>query len=295
MNHMMHIEIEDLGYCYRKSHIQALEEVTAVINPGIHLLLGENGSGKTTLLQIIDGLRFPTQGKCRVDGIDITERLPAEMARVAYLGTDMVFPAKNIAGMVRTHAPFYPEFSYEMLQTNLKSFNISDRTPLSRLSSGNMRKAQVAYMLALQTDVLLLDEPANAMDIDSRIELQKMILRCMRPGQIIIVSTHTVSDLENLYDGLIMLKGGKMVLNADTSHISSALAFTITNLRPENALHAELYGGHWHALMRLEDGMTPTEPDYTLLYRAMRSENAAKVLEALENAEEKETEDDGKK
>lgn len=290
----MRIEIENLGYNYRKSHIQALEGVTAVINPGIHLLLGENGSGKTTLLQIIDGLRFPTQGKCMVDGVDTTERCPAEMARVAYLGTDMVFPAKNIAGMVRTHAPFYPGFSYEMLRTNLEAFNISDRTPLSSLSSGNMRKAQVAYMLALQTDVLLLDEPANAMDIDSRIELQKMILRCMRPGQIIIVSTHTVSDLENLYDGLIMLKGGKMVLNESTSHISAALAFTITNLRPEKALHAELYGGHWHAMLRLEPGMASTEPDYTLLYRAMRSENAGTVAEVLENAVEKETEEDGK-
>lgn len=78
------IELKNLSYYYGKSTVAALDNVSARIGSGVHLMLGENGAGKTTMLKCVAGLLLPTGGECLVDGVSVTRRLPSELARVFY-------------------------------------------------------------------------------------------------------------------------------------------------------------------------------------------------------------------
>ena len=293
----MELKFNNLGYTYRKGHVTALEGVTATVGHGVYLLLGENGAGKTTLMQIADGLRFATAGSCTIDGVDVSLRLPSVTSRVFYLGNDIYFPARDLAEMVEMHAGFYPNFDAAELEANLAAFGLNMHMRIAAMSTGIQRKAMVAYGLALNADLLLLDEPTNGLDIESKINLQKLIARNCREGQTIIISTHHIADLENLYDGVLMLKGARLVLAATLDDITDTLAFTAGPLKPAEALHAELYGGQWHAIMdrRAVDADTAAASvlDFRLLYTGVRGPQGPQIVEII-NAEKTAQDDDNK-
>ena len=87
----MKIQLEDLSLSYGR--VTALDGISATLDPGIHLLLGENGAGKTSLLHLISGLCFPTSGKCMIDGGPTRFRLPSVLSKVFYLEAGMALPA----------------------------------------------------------------------------------------------------------------------------------------------------------------------------------------------------------
>lgn len=198
------IKLETLSFAYRKG-VVTLKDVTTSFPPGIHLLLGENGAGKTTLLEVMAGLLRPQYGECLIDGIDVATHRPEVMRDVFFLGDNMTFPAKNMAEMVKCHAFLYPRFNGELLKSNLKAFGIDEWQPFMKMSLGTRRKAQLAYALSLGTEVLLLDEPANGLDIKAKQTLGNIMASSIDMDQTVIVSTHTVQDLENLFDGVAML------------------------------------------------------------------------------------------
>lgn len=113
------IKINSVDFSYGKKFEPALRDINASIGPGMHLLLGENGAGKTTLLKIIAGLLFPTSGECMVDGVSTRRRLPSEMMRTIYLGSDTTAPMRDIATMASHHACFYPDFDINLLNRYL--------------------------------------------------------------------------------------------------------------------------------------------------------------------------------
>lgn len=278
----MNIELQDLGFRYPKSATSALNAVSAVISPGMHLLLGENGAGKTTLLHLIGGLLFPTVGRCSVDGCDTKLRLPSVNSHIFFTGVGVDYPARSINEMAKIHGRFYPTFSMSQLRENLESFNLSGNEKLVSLSLGNAQKAKIAYALALNTDILLLDEPANGLDIESKRIMQKLIADRTQPHQTVIVSTHTVADLEHLYDGVIDLRGGSLLYALSVDEIISRLRFVVADSVPENVIYSEMRVGRYHCIMPNLTGAY-TDPDYQLLYMAMRTPGASDIVYSLLN------------
>lgn len=273
----MLIQLKDAVVRYGRKKPAALDGITAVIGPGIHLLLGENGAGKTTLLHLIDGLRFPSSGCCLADGTDTRLRRPDITSRVCFLGDDMQFPAKTINEMVRIHAPFYPRFSAEMLAENLGTFALDGSEKLRSLSLGNRRKAMVAYMLSLRAEVILLDEPANGLDIESKIALQQMIARCIDDTQTVIVSTHTIDDLRNLFDGVIVLRHGRLQLASPIDRILRRVSFVTAAEPAGHAFHCEQRLGRWHCIVP-NNGGADTDIDFRLLYTALHNPDSVNNL-----------------
>ena len=269
------IYLDNVSFSYRrKDIIPALSGINARLGAGVHLLLGANGDGKTTLLNIIGGADFPTHGTCVVADTDTRLRCPSQLAGVSMMSTGMRMPARNVADMVHRHACFFPTFSQEILDANLRAFGIDPKAPLSSMSLGTANKAAVAYVLSLQTPVVLLAEPANGLDIDSKVELQKMVVRCMRDDMCCIVSTHTVADLQNLYDGVIILEKGKMVMCLSIDELLRRVAFTSSAQVPADALGYHTVAGRVVSIVPADspslDTCAETEVDYALLYLAMR-------------------------
>lgn len=275
----MEIKLKDLSYRYSAKGPLALRGVTATISPGVHLLLGENGAGKTTLLHIIAGLLTPTEGKCLIDGAESAFRLPSILSKTFICGVNIDFPMRSIAEMVKVHAPFYPNFSDEVLESNLAAFGIEKDTLLSDLSTGNAQKAKIAYALALRTPILLLDEPTNGVDIESKKQLQRMIAECVTEEQTVIISTHSVSDLENFYDGVIDISDGQLQYALSLNEILDRVDFVVADSMPENAIYGESRIGRAH-FVRAKESMEWTDIDFELLYMATRKANE-QLLNAL--------------
>lgn len=274
------ITLTNLSYAYNK-HSVALTDINAQIGPGIHLLMGENGAGKTTLLHLIAGLRLASpETSCEIDGIPTSLRLPAILSRTFILADNASFPYPTIADMVLYHAPFYPNFSADTLQECLEAFGLNATEKFDLYSLGNRKKAQLAYALALHTDYLLLDEPANGLDITSRHTLLELLARHTSPEQTVIISTHVVFDFQNLFDGVIALRGSQLALAMPTWEITKKVSFVSEQLPPEGAIFMHSTLGRFDAIVPNTAGDV-TDINYTLLFTALQSPEAHKLINAL--------------
>lgn len=277
----MILDIKDLWYKYPGKHADmALKGISAVVGPGLHLLLGENGAGKTTLLHIMAGLRFPSSGSCTLDGCPTGSKLPSVSSHIFMTGVNMEFPTVSVAQMARIHAPFYPHFDAFALHDNLVAFGLDADSPLQSMSTGNRQKAKVAYALALKTDILLLDEPANGLDIESRHALQKMMAAHVGPEQTVIVSTHSIRDLENLYDGVIDLHDGRLNYAMTVDDILEHVYFDVSSVAPEDAVYSRQCLGRCHSICPNYSG-DESNIDFELLYLAARN-NQEQLLKCLD-------------
>lgn len=273
------IDIKNLSFNYNKGY-KALDNINANLGAGVHLLLGENGAGKTTLLHVIAGLLFAKEGSCSIDGNYISLRRPCDMSKVFFMPEDITFPAKNINDFAKIHSQFYSTFNEEIFRQNLDIFHLTGNESFSSLSLGNRKKANLAYVMALGTDVLLLDEPTNGLDINAKKELLKIMVGSLREVQTVIVSTHTVWDLKNLFESVMMLRRGNLLLSMSTEEIGSKLSFMASTAPSPNALYIEqdMNGFRW--IEKNIDG-NETEINFSLIYSALMSNAAQNVLDAL--------------
>ncbi|MBD5347418.1 MAG: ABC transporter ATP-binding protein [Bacteroides sp.] len=277
------IEFTEVSFRYKHSGIDALRNVTLSLGEGIHLLLGENGAGKTTFLHLVSTLLLPTKGAIWVDGKRTSDRLPSTLRSIYFVGDNEELPADTIDAMARLHGSvFYPRFNPSMLAENMAAFGVDPSTPINGMSFGQRKKAMAAYALSLGADILLLDEPANGLDIGSRLTLRNLMARCVNPGQTVIVSTHTTADLQPLFDGLIMLRRGALLFSSSTAELSARLGFGIFNIPPRNALFTMNDIGRFRSITPA-DPEVPTEIDIHLLYSAMHSQEALPILNLIKS------------
>lgn len=273
------ININNLTYSYNKGH-NALVNINTLIGPGIHLLLGENGAGKTTLLHVVAGLLFAKEGACEIDGNNISLRQPCDLNKVFFMPEDITFPAKSINDFAKIHSPFYPTFNEDLFRQNLETFHLTGDEELSSLSLGVRKKANIAYVMALGADIILLDEPTNGLDINAKKELLKIMVSNIREDQTVIISTHTVWDLKNLFESVMMLRNGELVLSMSTEEISSKLAFIASSSPNPNALYTEQDMTGIKSIERNVEGIE-TEINFALLYSALMSDTSQNILDAL--------------
>ena len=270
------VELNHITYSYYRGVI-AIDNASAVVSPGIHLLLGENGAGKTTLLRLMAGLLLPQSGECLIEGENVADRLPSTLRRVFMLPDTIELPTRTINQFAKIHSGFYPNFSPEILSENLSEFGFTGNEDFAKMSLGMRHKAIVAYAIALRPEVLLLDEPANGLDITSKKVLRSMLARCTGDDQTVIISTHTVSDLKELYDGLIVMSKGKILVCRPTWEIMERIACIDTPIPPLEHLFMEQSLGMFHSLIVNTEGLT-TDLNYHLLYSALMSPARDQIL-----------------
>lgn len=274
------IELNNSSFKYCSGGREAISSLSARIPEGIHLLAGENGAGKTTLLHLIAGVATPCSGECLIDGVPANTDIPSLKGKTFLLEENTTVPLKTIRKFAAAHSRFYPSFSEEVFEENLRAFGLTGNEPIRRESLGNRKKAMLAYVLALGVEVLLLDEPTNALDIQSKETLRHLIAGNCNPGQTIIISTHTVGELENLFDGAIMIRGGHLLFAASEEEITSVLAFSVERVPNQNAIYAENQIGRSLNILPA-DSDSPTKADWRLLYSSLYSPMAPRILELI--------------
>ncbi|MGI6048053.1 MAG: ATP-binding cassette domain-containing protein [Petrimonas sp.] len=248
------ITIQNLSFKYGKKEI--LSDISMTLEAGkIYGLLGENGVGKTTLLKIICGLQKPFAGSCTVQGENPFNRTPSFLSSLYYLPEDLEYIQldMSITQFSKLNAPFYPKFDYEKFEIILKEFDVNGDKKLNKLSHGQTKKAAIAFALATNVDLLLMDEPSNGLDIPSKTLFRRIIVEYVSDNTCTIISTHQVRDLENLIDPIIILDNKAVLMNASLEKISEKLYFRLYSSVPANALYFEPAPGGYICVMENED------------------------------------------
>jgi ABC-2 type transport system ATP-binding protein len=210
--------------------------VNLKLEPGhIHGLLGKNGEGKSTMLKLIAGLLFPKKGKIEVMDFVPCKRNPEMLCDVYFLPEELPEHTLSIARYEQVYAPFYPNFNASLFDACLKEFEIPSKDwKMNRLSYGQKKKIIVAFGLATQTKLLLMDEPTNGLDIPSKGQFRRMVASALDENRCVIISTHQVRDLDSLIDSLIIMDNHEIAMNESIETITDRLFFCLQDTNKSN-------------------------------------------------------------
>ena len=211
------VEIVGLTKAYDAKHI-AVNNISVTLPKGkIIGLLGPNGSGKTTLIKMMNGLLVPDQGFIKIGGNPVgLETKP----HVAYL-PDRTYLAGNqtIESILNYFSDFYVDFSREKALGMLESLNIDPSSRMRTLSKGTKEKVQLILVMSRKADLYILDEPIAGVDPAARDYILKTIINNYNPEATVIISTHLISDIEQVLDEVIFMRYGYLVLYTSVDNI----------------------------------------------------------------------------
>lgn len=227
------IRFNNLSFGYSPKKL-LYQNLTLNIESGsIYGLLGKNGAGKSTLLKNIVGTLFPLAGSVTVNGMVPKSRKPSFLQTIYYIAEDVYVPALTIKQYQNLFAPFYPLFDSGAFYRYLAELEVAVDGKLNKLSFGQQKKFVIAFALACNTQILLMDEPTNGLDIPSKSQFRKLIASVMNDERIIFISTHQIRDLENMIDKVIIVDNGQLLLHASVAEIADKLCFkTVSEIPP---------------------------------------------------------------
>lgn len=284
----MMIHIQDLSFEYKPGQ-NLFNNLDLNLDPGnIYGLLGKNGAGKTTLLKLIGGLLFPHSGECSVMDHVPELRLPQFLRELFFIPEEFYLPPVKLDEYIKLYTPFYPRFNRRQFNDYRDKFDLPDNGKLTSLSYGQKKKLLLAFGLATDCRLLILDEPTNGLDIPTKSQFRKLLAGAMNDERTFIISTHQVRDMENLIDPIIILDEGHIIFDQDLSSVTDHLAVQLmTDLPAENEyLYQEkVLGGY--AVMQENTGRHDTKIDLELLFNAVinnREKMAEIFLREVENA-----------
>ena len=221
------ISVENLSKTYDTGH-QALTSVNLEIRKGeIFALLGPNGAGKTTLIGVICGLVNPTEGKVRVDGLDIQEHWRQVRAMIGLvpqeLSLEMFEPVQSTLAFSR--GLFGKPKSPETIERILKMLSLWEKRNerIMSLSGGMKRRVLIAKALAHEPSILFLDEPTAGVDVELRKDMWAAVRDLRDAGVTIILTTHYIEEAEEMADRVGVINKGELILVQEKTELMRKL------------------------------------------------------------------------
>jgi len=265
------VRIENLDFGYSPQH-KLFCGLNLTLSPGnIYGLLGRNGAGKTSLLKLIAGLRFPGQGTLQVLKFFPQQRHPEFLQDIWFLPEELDTPPISPKQYENRLAPFYPGFDHARFSALLKEFELQPNQNLTSLTYGEKKKFFLAFALSSGARLLLLDEPTNGLDIPSKAQIRRIFASTLTEDKIIVISTHQVRDLENLFDPILILDHGEIIFNQSVQAITEHLAIELQAQAPSDALYSEpAIGGQ--IVVRPNQNGAETPIDLEVLFNAVISQ-----------------------
>ena len=267
------IKTENLTFGY-KSRRPVLNNISLELGQGhIHGLLGCNGIGKTTLLKLICGIMRPDSGVVRVDGIDPMMRKPEMFADMLIVPEEFDLPNLSLERYAAMMKPFYPRFDYGSMRHYAEELKVNTEDKLHSMSMGQRKKAYIAFALACNVRMLLMDEPTNGLDIPSKSIFRRLLASYVDEERMVVISTHQVADVESLLDNIVILDSEGVALAATTTEICAKLKFGRATAESE-VLYTETTIAGDMAVMENREG-EDTQLNIELLFNAVTADRAA--------------------
>ena len=263
------ISLAQLAFQYRTGQPLFQDLTLDIPNGRIVGILGANGIGKTTLMRLMCGLISPTQGHLRIAGFTPRQRKTEFLRQLYLVPEESELPALSGNKYVKTFAPFYPDFSVNRYQAMVKQFEIDDHQNLQTLSLGQKKKFLVAFALATQCPVILMDEPTNGLDIPAKAQFRDMIIQHQSEAQTFLISTHQVRDLESVIDSVVMMNSHHAHW-FDLGELSEFIAQVSEVAANDTVLYSEARLGVNQSIIAGRKPL-PTEIDLELLFNTFHS------------------------
>jgi energy-coupling factor transport system ATP-binding protein len=222
------LRLEAVTHVYPQGEVRALDEVSLTIGPGEAVaLVGQNGSGKTTLVRHLNGLLRPTSGRVMVDGADAAQRTVAQLAR----DVGLVFqdPDRQIfAGSVRSEVEFGPrnvglrgDELRAAVDGALAAVGLAEaaRTNPYDLGASRRKLLALASVLAMQTPVLVLDEPTTGQDVAGVERVRHTLRKARDAGHTVIAISHDMEFAAGEFDRVVVMGGGRVLADGTPAEV----------------------------------------------------------------------------
>lgn len=209
------IKFKEVSKIYNNGTL-ALDNVSLELEKGkVVGILGPNGSGKTTLLKMIQGYLKPTRGNVEVFGEEVG---PNSKAKVSYLPDRAYMPKDyTILEAKNLWKKFFDDFNEEKFYKILDFMQLNEEERIGELSKGMSEKFHLSLILSRDAEVFVIDEPIAGVDLVAREKILQAILTNVTQGKLLIITTHLIDEMENIFDDVVFVDKGKIVLqgNAD--------------------------------------------------------------------------------
>jgi energy-coupling factor transport system ATP-binding protein len=261
---MPDLAVERLVHVYPEGHVRALDGVDLRIGAGERVaLVGQNGSGKTTLVRHLNGLLRPTSGRVFIDGADAVTLTVAQLA--ARVGLVFQDPDRQIfSGSVRGEVEFGArnvglgaEARREAVGRALRATGLDDQEATNPYDLGGARRKLLALasVLAMETPVLILDEPTTGQDAAGVERVREIVANAAASGRTVIAISHDMRFVAEAFERVVVMRDGRVILDGTPSSVFAVDSWPelgSTYLEPP---HAAVVGD------RLGLGSTPTDAD----------------------------------
>ncbi|MBQ6844952.1 MAG: ABC transporter ATP-binding protein [Agathobacter sp.] len=204
----------------------AVDRISLKLEKGIYGLLGANGAGKTTLMRMICGILTPTSGTITYNGVDVSEEdyravlgyLPQDFGYYPdFSGKDFLLYMAALKGLSKKSAQKKVK---ELLE--LVSLEEVAKKKIKTYSGGMKQRLGIAQALLNDPEILILDEPTAGLDPKERVRFRNLIAD-LGKDNIVILSTHIVSDIDRIADYILMMNNGKLVFEGTREEITEDL------------------------------------------------------------------------
>lgn len=232
------IEIKDLYFSYKDSGAPVLKNINLKIEKNEFIgIIGQTGSGKSTLVKQLNGLLKPDKGQVLLNGIDIFSNIKETQKAKFKIGMVLQYPEDQLfAETVFKDIAFGPE-NIGLSQNEVRaqvlnaakfvglSEDILDRSPFE-ISGGEKRRVAIAGIIAMNPDVLVLDEPSASLDPNGRKLLLSQIKRYHEEQhKTVILISHNMEDIVNLADRVVVLENGEIKVDESTKKLFSESSY----------------------------------------------------------------------
>lgn len=180
-------------------------------------LLGPNGSGKTTFIKLINGLLCPTSGTLLINGQTPgaeTKKVVSYLPERTYLSSNM-----KVSDLLNFFYDFYDDFDRERALKMLNHLQIPENARLKAMSKGTKEKVQLIMVMSRDADLYCLDEPIGGVDPAARDYILQTIIANYNENASVLISTHLISDVENILDDVIFIQDGTIKLTSSVEEL----------------------------------------------------------------------------
>ncbi len=191
-------------------------------------LLGPNGSGKTTFIKIAAGLLKQTGGEIKIDNKKIgieTKAIVSYLPERTYLENSM-----RVVDTIKFFKDFYSDFDEVKALNMLQKLNINISDSLKTMSKGTKEKVQLILVMSRNAKIYFLDEPIAGVDPAARDYIINTIINNYNENSTIVISTHLISDIENILDEVVFIKNGEITLHKNVDEIREENGKSIDSL-----------------------------------------------------------------